>query len=53
MDWDLIASSALAFAIGWNAVSFAKALKRGDPLWPSGLLLAVLVPMFIALKVNS
>ena len=53
MDWDLIALSALAFAIGWNTVTFAKALTRGGPLWPSGVLLAVLVPVFIAIKVSS
>lgn len=53
MDWHLLASSALAFAIGWNTVSFARALTRGDPLWLSGILLAVLVPMLIAVKVSS
>lgn len=53
MDLGLIAQAAVAFAIGWNAMTFAKALVRCEPLWPSGILLAVLIPLFIALMVQA
>lgn len=43
----------VAFAIGWNCVSFAQALVRGEPIWLSGILLGLLIMTFIALKVSA
>jgi hypothetical protein len=52
MDMPEVAALGVSFAIGWNAVTFFGALARSKPLWPSGMLLAVLIPTFILLKVG-
>lgn len=51
-DLPHIAALGVSFAIGWNTVTFLRALVRAEPLWPSGMMLAVLIPAFIVLKVG-
>lgn len=52
MDGLMLASAALGAAIGWNSVTFGRALNRGEPLWPSGIILAVLLAAFTAIQVS-
>lgn len=47
-----VAALGVSFAIGWNVVAFLQALGRSKPLWPSGMMLAVLIPALILLKVG-